>query len=91
MSPQDLQNSNFELIVVLEGIVEPTGNTAQVRDNIQEVNLNCPIQSRSSYLPQEILWGYRFDNLVSYARKQVRVEMAEYSSDYPLDCRECTP
>ena len=30
MSPQDLQNSSFEIIVVLEGIVEPTGNTTQV-------------------------------------------------------------
>ena len=29
-SPQDIQNSNFEIIVVLEGIVEPTGNTTQV-------------------------------------------------------------
>jgi len=55
MSPQQLQNSSFELIVVLEGIVEPTGNTTQ---------------ARSSYLPAEILWGHRFANLVSYAQKQ---------------------
>ena len=33
MSPQDIQNSNFEIIVVLEGIVEPTGNTTQVNKN----------------------------------------------------------
>ena len=57
MSPTDIQNSNFEIIVVLEGVVEPTGNTTQ---------------ARSSYLPEEIQWGHRFDNLVSYARKQVR-------------------
>ena len=33
MSPQDIQSSNFEIIVVLEGIVEPTGNTTQVNKN----------------------------------------------------------
>jgi len=55
MSPQDIQNSNFEIIVVLEGIVEPTGNTTQ---------------ARSSYLPGEIEWGRRFGNLVHYAHKQ---------------------
>ena len=32
MSPQDIQNANFEIIVTLEGTVEPTGNTTQVKD-----------------------------------------------------------
>jgi potassium inwardly-rectifying channel subfamily J len=26
-------------------------------------------QARSSYLPNEILWGYRFSNLVSYTKE----------------------
>ena len=47
MSPQELLSSNFELIVTLEGSVEETGNTIQVR---------------TSYLPNEIFWGYHFDN-----------------------------
>ena len=47
MTPQELLYSNFELIVTLEGSVEETGNTIQVR---------------TSYLPNEILWGHRFDN-----------------------------
>merc|ERR1711892_796878 len=62
MSPTDIQNSNFEIIVVLEGVIDPTGNTTQ---------------ARSSYLPEEIQWGHRFDNLVSYARKQ---------GVYAIDC-----
>ena len=49
MAPQDLLNSNFELIVTLEGSVEETGNTIQVR---------------TSYLPNEIFWGHHFDNEV---------------------------
>merc|ERR1712122_145032 len=41
----------FEMLVTLEGIVEPTGNS---------------VQSRSSYLPNEILWGYHYENMVQY-------------------------
>ena len=62
LSPRDLLNSKFELVVMLEGSIEATGNTTQ---------------ARSSYLPNEVLWGYRFDNLVSYAREQ---------SVYAIDC-----
>lgn len=51
MTPKDILDSKFELVVVLEGIVEPTGNS---------------VQARSSYLPREILWGYRFENMVRY-------------------------
>ena len=49
MSPQELLSSNFELVVTLEGSVEETGNTIQVR---------------TSYLPNEIFWGQHFDNEV---------------------------
>ena len=49
MNPQKLLNANFELIVTLEGNIEETGNTIQVR---------------TSYLPNEILWGQHFDNNV---------------------------
>ncbi|ODM96819.1 Inward rectifier potassium channel irk-1 [Orchesella cincta] len=46
----NLYNNSFEIIVVLEGIVEATGSM---------------VQARSSYLPSEILWGHRFENLTS--------------------------
>ena len=46
---QDILSSKFELVVALEAIVEPTGNS---------------VQARTSYLPMEILWGYRFENMV---------------------------
>lgn len=51
MAPRDFLSAKFELIVSLEGVVEPTGNS---------------VQARSSYLPNEILWGYRFKNLMKY-------------------------
>lgn len=50
--PKELNDGNdsFEIIVILEGINESTGLT---------------MQARTSYLPREILWGYRFQDLHS--------------------------
>ncbi|XP_070580079.1 inward rectifier potassium channel 2-like [Ptychodera flava] len=47
LSADELEHADFELVVLLEGIVESTGMTTQ---------------KRKSYLPHEILWGYRFDH-----------------------------
>ena len=58
MGPRDLLTSQFEIIVTLEGVTEETGNTIQVR---------------SSYLPNEILWGHHFDNNVLNYDKKVAV------------------
>lgn len=55
MDPNQMQAAKFELIVTIEGVVEPTGNT---------------VMARTSYLPNEILWGYRYENMVSYSKKQ---------------------
>ena len=54
MSARDFLKKRYEIIVVLEGIVEPTGMSIQVR---------------TSYLPYEILWGYRFVNVLNFNRK----------------------
>ena len=55
MQPRDFLSAKFEIIVSLEGVVEPTGNS---------------VQARSSYLPNEILWGYRFKNLMKYNKSR---------------------
>jgi potassium inwardly-rectifying channel subfamily J len=62
MSPEDLHREQFELIVILEGIVESTGMTTQ---------------ARSSYLPGEILWGHRFERLVTFQK-----ENGQYQIDF---------
>ena len=46
-----LERDRFEVVVLLEGTIESTGQTTQ---------------ARSSYLPNEILWGHRFEPLVHY-------------------------
>lgn len=58
LKPQDLHQSGkkFEILVVLEGVTEETGNSIQVRN---------------SYLPNEILWGHHFsDDCIEYDAKK---------------------
>ncbi|XP_031352874.1 G protein-activated inward rectifier potassium channel 3-like [Photinus pyralis] len=64
MSATDLLRERFEIVVILEGVIESTGMTTQ---------------ARSSYLPSEILWGHRFQPLVSFKK-----ETGEYEVDYAL-------
>ena len=62
LSAEDLTRRHFEILIILEGIVESTGMTTQ---------------ARTSYLPNEILWGYRFERLVTYHR-----DNGQYLIDY---------
>ncbi|XP_035714521.1 G protein-activated inward rectifier potassium channel 3 isoform X2 [Folsomia candida] len=64
ISAADLAREKFEIVVILEGVIESTGATTQ---------------ARTSYLPSEILWGHRFEPLVSFKK-----ELGEYSVDYSL-------
>ena len=77
VSPEDLLREQFELIIILEGIVESTGMTTQ---------------ARTSYLPGEILWGHRFERLVTFQK-----DNGEYMRDYsrfhctvPVDIPQCS-
>lgn len=45
IGPDELMNSDWEVVVILEGIVEATG---------------CTVQARTSYLADEIIWGHDF-------------------------------
>jgi potassium inwardly-rectifying channel subfamily J, other len=51
MSAMDMVQGCFEVVVILEGTIESTGQTTQ---------------ARSSYLNTEILWGHRFEPVVFY-------------------------
>jgi len=55
LTPAQLAHSKVEVVVTLEGIVEPSGNT---------------VQARTSFLPHEILWGHSFINCVTFANKE---------------------
>ena len=57
---EDLLASNFEIVVVLEGTNQTTGQTTQVR---------------TSYLPGEIMWGHRLNSLITSVRYNNRFQI----------------
>lgn len=69
ISKQDLETSDFEIVVILEGMVEATAMTAQVR---------------SSYLASEILWGHRFEPVVFEERNQYKVDYSHFHKTYEV-------
>ncbi|XP_011156828.3 G protein-activated inward rectifier potassium channel 3 isoform X3 [Solenopsis invicta] len=64
VSANDMLRERFEIVVILEGVIESTGMTTQ---------------ARSSYLPSEILWGHRFQPIITF-----RKETGEYEVNYTL-------
>ncbi|XP_051570731.1 ATP-sensitive inward rectifier potassium channel 12-like [Myxocyprinus asiaticus] len=69
ISKQDLETADFEIVVILEGMVEATAMTAQVR---------------SSFLASEILWGHRFEPVVFEERNQYKVDYSHFHKTYEV-------
>jgi len=76
MSPESLKTENFEIILTLEGIVPETGNGIQVR---------------TSYVPSEILWGFKFEHsCVSYNNQLKTYEVSfENLNSIVMDSTPC--
>uniref|UniRef100_A0AAG5DV68 Potassium channel inwardly rectifying transmembrane domain-containing protein n=1 Tax=Anopheles atroparvus TaxID=41427 RepID=A0AAG5DV68_ANOAO len=63
ISATDLLDRRFEIVVTMTGGTMTTGQTTQ---------------ARTSYLPMEILWGHRFQNIIEYdAQRECYVAMNE--------------
>uniref|UniRef100_M4AZ25 Potassium inwardly rectifying channel subfamily J member 12b n=1 Tax=Xiphophorus maculatus TaxID=8083 RepID=M4AZ25_XIPMA len=69
ISKQDLEMSDFEIVIILEGLVEATAMTTQ---------------ARSSYLPSEILWGHRFEPVIFEERSQYRIDYAYFHKTFEV-------
>ncbi|XP_053326663.1 ATP-sensitive inward rectifier potassium channel 12 [Spea bombifrons] len=69
ISKQELETSDFEIVVILEGMVEATAMTAQ---------------ARSSYLASEILWGHRFEPVLFEERNQYKVDYSHFHKTYEV-------
>ena len=69
----NIKVGDFEILVLLEGVVEQTGLVTQ---------------ARTSYLPFEIKWGHRFSSQVitlrSKADKQFRIDYENFNSMYEV-------
>ncbi|XP_037922076.1 G protein-activated inward rectifier potassium channel 3 isoform X3 [Hermetia illucens] len=77
LSAKDMLQERFELVVMLEGVVESTGMTTQ---------------ARSSYLPTEILWGHRFEHVVSFRKEtgEYEVDYTRFNNTYEVDTPLCS-
>lgn len=77
MSAADMLQERFEIVVILEGTVESTGQS---------------VQSRSSFIGTEILWGHRFEPVVSYnkERQGYEINYAKFDATVPVDTPLCS-
>ncbi|XP_077381071.1 ATP-sensitive inward rectifier potassium channel 12-like [Festucalex cinctus] len=69
LSSADLQKEDFEIVVILEGMVEATAMTTQ---------------ARSSYLAKEILWGHRFEPVVFEKGNRYHVDYSRFHKTYEV-------
>lgn len=77
LSPEKLLTEHFELIVILEGTVESTGMTTQVR---------------TSYIPSEIMWGQRLVPLLTFQLKNGHYEIdhKQFHNTTPTAMPDCS-
>ncbi|KAF4522498.1 hypothetical protein B566_EDAN002583 [Ephemera danica] len=77
MSASDMIRERFEIVVILEGCIESTGQTTQ---------------ARSSYLPAEVLWGHRFQSLVSFSKERggYEVDYSLFNNTYEVETPLCS-
>uniref|UniRef100_A0A8B9TR15 G protein-activated inward rectifier potassium channel 3 n=1 Tax=Anas platyrhynchos TaxID=8839 RepID=A0A8B9TR15_ANAPL len=69
MSAESLRREQFEIIIILEGIVEATGMTCQ---------------ARTSYTEDEILWGYRFEPCMWLEKGAFRVDYSRFELTFEV-------
>ncbi|MBN3302411.1 G protein-activated inward rectifier potassium channel 3 [Amia ocellicauda] len=75
MSHAHLDKDDFEIVVILEGMVEATGMTCQ---------------ARSSYLAEEVLWGHRFSPMMSLAEGFFDVDYGAFHHTFEVDTPSCS-
>ncbi|XP_042312098.1 ATP-sensitive inward rectifier potassium channel 15 isoform X1 [Sceloporus undulatus] len=80
LTPQSLKEKDFELVVLLNATVEST---------------SAVCQSRTSYIPEEIFWGFEFMPVISlsqngkYVADFSQFELIRRSADFTLYSTDC--
>ncbi|XP_062859918.1 G protein-activated inward rectifier potassium channel 1 [Trichomycterus rosablanca] len=69
LSKRSLMSEQFEIVVILEGIVETTGMTCQ---------------ARTSYTEDEVLWGHRFLPVMSLEEGFFRVDYSQFHNTFEV-------
>ncbi|XP_059046981.1 G protein-activated inward rectifier potassium channel 3-like isoform X1 [Achroia grisella] len=77
LSASDMLRERFEIVVMLEGVIESTGMTTQ---------------ARSSFLPSEVLWGHRFETMVTFRKDtgEYEVDYTRFNNTYEVDTPLCS-
>ncbi|KAJ0021861.1 hypothetical protein NQD34_009351 [Periophthalmus magnuspinnatus] len=75
LSMAQMEKEEFEIVVILEGMVEATGMTCQ---------------ARSSYLDTEVLWGYRFTPVLSLENGFYEVDYNNFHDVYETNTPACS-
>ncbi|KAI4814888.1 hypothetical protein KUCAC02_005066 [Chaenocephalus aceratus] len=75
MAVDTLHKQDFELVVFLDGTAESTSSACQVR---------------TSFIPQEIMWGYKFLPIISRNKEgKYRVDFSNFSKVVPVATAHC--
>ncbi|KAM4566641.1 ATP-sensitive inward rectifier potassium channel 1-like [Odontesthes bonariensis] len=76
MAVDTLHKQEFELVVFLDGTAESTSSSCQVR---------------TSFIPQEIMWGYNFLPIISRNKDgKYRVDFSNFSKVVPVTTAHCS-
>ncbi|XP_005989889.1 G protein-activated inward rectifier potassium channel 4 [Latimeria chalumnae] len=75
MNRTQLEKEEFEIVVILEGMVEATGMTCQ---------------ARSSYMDTEVLWGRRFTPVLSLEKGFYEVDYTSFHDTYETHTPTCS-
>lgn len=77
LSPDKLLTEHFEIIVLLEGTVESTGMSTQVR---------------TSYIPTEVMWGQRLVPLLTFQLKDghYEIDYKQFHNTTPTTMPDCS-
>lgn len=79
LTPEELRESSYEVVVVLNGIVEHTGMNTQ---------------PKTSFTSDEILWGYDFEDVIDrhcLVNGQYFVDFSKFNKIYKIDIPLCSP
>jgi potassium inwardly-rectifying channel subfamily J len=71
MDRETILKRKFEILLILEGIIEPTGMITQ---------------AKTSYMPQEIVWGSRFQRMINFKEGLYTVDYSKFNSIYNDNC-----
>ncbi|CAM2107744.1 unnamed protein product [Caretta caretta] len=80
MTAELLKREQFEIIMILEGIVEASGGSSE--EGRQTPGMTC--QARNSYIEDEILWGYRFEPCMTLQKGAFRVDYNRFEKTFEV-------